>query len=328
MKAGDLPDIGDEASRAPPSESLPRYSMLAPDSELSTLPPAELFEMNQAAMQDAEQPPEIPLMGMLTKLADLREEYIRGNQTFVKQINWLVQQGYLGVRRTRGDGDCFYRAFAFAYIERLLKAPEPFQATLVEDTLAMLERSVQLLQNVGYEALVYEDFYDTLVHTLKRIVNAQPDAPKLTQRGLLDAFNDTPISNSIMMYMRYVTSAQIKSDPFSYAPYLYNPDVPYADEPMDPADFCNHFVECMGKEADHVQITALTTALKVNVRVAYLDGHEHGKGTAADADTSPVNFVNFDNGEGEQLEPVSLLYRPGHYDVLSRMSEDPQEGLF
>ena len=59
----------------------------------------------QAAMQDAEQPPEIPLMGTLTKLSDLREEYIRGNQTFVKQINWLVQQGFLGVRRTRGDGD-------------------------------------------------------------------------------------------------------------------------------------------------------------------------------------------------------------------------------
>lgn len=139
-----------------------------------------------------------------------------------------------------------------------------------------------------------------------------------------------------MIYMRYVTSAQIKADPFSYAPYLYNPDVPYAEEPMDPADFCNHFVECMGKEAgqcladsyrilsltvamyiftpaiciaDHVQITALTTALKVNVRVAYLDGHEHGKGKDANVDTSPVNFVNFDNGEGDQLEPLTLLYR-------------------
>lgn len=55
-------------------------------------------------MEDAEQPPNIALMSHLTNLADLREEYIRGNQTFVKQINWLVQQKYLGVRRTRGDG--------------------------------------------------------------------------------------------------------------------------------------------------------------------------------------------------------------------------------
>ncbi|EKM52617.1 uncharacterized protein PHACADRAFT_261168 [Phanerochaete carnosa HHB-10118-sp] len=327
MKAGDLPDIDDKATPAPPQEGLPGYSIVAPGSELSTLPSAELFEMNQVAMQDAEQPPDIPLIGLLTKLSDLQEEYIRGNQTFVKQISRLVQQGYLGVRRTRGDGDCFYRAFAFAYIERLLKAPEPFRETLVQDTLTVLGRSVQLLQNVGYEALVYEDFYETLVHTIKRIINARPDVPKLTQRGLLDAFNDTPISNSIMIYMRYVTSAQIKVDPFSYAPYLYNPDEPYADEPMNPADFCNHFVECMGKEADHVQITALTTALKVNVRVAYLDGHEHGKGPTADPDTSPINFVSFDNGEGEELEAVTLLYRPGHYDVLSRMSEDPQESF-
>ena len=43
-------------------------------------------------------------MGALTKLDDLREEYIRGNQTFVKQINYLVGKKFLGIRRTRGDG--------------------------------------------------------------------------------------------------------------------------------------------------------------------------------------------------------------------------------
>lgn len=47
---------------------------------------------------------DIPLMGALTKLDDLREEYIRGNQTFVKQINYLIGKKFLGVRRTRGDG--------------------------------------------------------------------------------------------------------------------------------------------------------------------------------------------------------------------------------
>ena len=67
----------------------------------------------------------------------------------------------------------------------------------MQDTLAELQRSVKLLQNVGYEALVYEDFYDTLVHAVKRIVNAQPDASKLTQRGLLDAFNDTPSKSAV-----------------------------------------------------------------------------------------------------------------------------------
>ena len=66
--------------------------------------------------------------------------------------------------------------------------------------------------------------------------------------------------------------------------------------------------------ADQVQIIALTTALKANVRVAYLDGHAHpnpDKSAAADPDTSYVNVHQFDNGAGEQLEPVALLYRCG-----------------
>lgn len=52
-----------------------------------------------------------------------------------------------------------------------------------------------------------------------------------------------------MMYMRYVTSAQIKAEPMNYMPYLFNPDQPWLEDPMDPGDFCNLFVDPMGKEA-------------------------------------------------------------------------------
>ena len=47
-------------------------------------------------------------------------------------------------------------------------------------------------------------------------------------------------------------------------------------------------------------MNALATALKVNVNVAYLDGHDqHGK----------VSFVPFQNAPFTFLEPVNLLYR-------------------
>lgn len=67
----------------------------------------------------------------------LRAEYENGNQTFVDQIDWLVEKGYKGIRRTRGDGtsigfhydlsisqihdfishigDCFYRCTSQSY---------------------------------------------------------------------------------------------------------------------------------------------------------------------------------------------------------------------
>lgn len=87
-------------------------------------------------------------------------------------------------------------AFAFAYIERLLKTPEASRAAVVQAALKQVEQTSKLLQGVGYETLVYEDFYDALVHMIKRIVNAAPDAPQLTQRGLLEAFNDAPSTSS------------------------------------------------------------------------------------------------------------------------------------
>lgn len=60
---------------------------------------------------------------------------------------------------------------------------------------------------------------------------------------------------------------------------------------------------------DHVQMTALSKALHVNLNVAYLDGRNS---------TGVVDFVEFENGDNssESVKPIVLLYRPGHYDVL------------
>lgn len=62
-------------------------------------------------------------------------------------------------------------------------------------------------------------------------------------------------------------------------------------------------VEPMGKESDHIQIIALTAALGVPVRVEYMD---RGEG-------DQCNHHHFP----EDSNPVvTLLYRPGHYDIL------------
>ena len=89
-------------------------------------------------------------------------------------------------------------------------------------------------------------------------------------------------------------------------------------------------------------MNALSIALKVNVNVAYLDGHDpHGQ----------VSFVPFQNAPLTFIEPVNLLYRcvhsvcsclrhprtlslnapplirPGHYDILDRRDADPMPPL-
>lgn len=51
-----------------------------------------------------------PLVGQLEPLDHLREEYARGSSVFVAKIDRLKQDGWTGLRRARGDGDCFYRS--------------------------------------------------------------------------------------------------------------------------------------------------------------------------------------------------------------------------
>lgn len=54
------------------------------------------------------------------------------------------------------------------------------------------------------------------------------------------------VSNSIVVYLRLLTSAQIRADPESYASFLFHPEI---GEPMEIRDFCENFVEAVGKEA-------------------------------------------------------------------------------
>ena len=62
-------------------------------------------------------------------------------------------------------------------------------------------------------------------------------------------------------------------------------------------------VEPMGKESDHIHITALTSITGVPVRIEYMDrGEGHGVNTHIFPDgASPI---------------INMLYKPGHYDLL------------
>ena len=53
------------------------------------------------------------------------------------------------------------------------------------------------------------------------------------------------VSNSIVVYLRLLTSAEIKTNP-DYAAFLFHPET---GDQMDPENFCNNFVEAVGKEA-------------------------------------------------------------------------------
>ncbi|KAM5538858.1 hypothetical protein V8D89_007580 [Ganoderma adspersum] len=304
IRTADLPDVDE----FPPDDDDNDVLMAdASQDSVEELPPAGLFDHLQAFPGDGLPVPDRPLIAPLAPMLVLREEYENGSQFFVKQIDWLMHQGWIGIRRARGDGDCFYRALAFAYVENILNSSDSMLAA--SSALSVLEATVPQLENVGFQRLVFEDFYDCLAGLINQIINPVNNR-LLTIDLLLEAFNSPEVSNSIVVFLRLLTSAEIKTNP-DYAAFLLHPET---GEQMDPESFCNNFVEAVGKEADHVQMNALATALKVNVNIAYLDGHDqHGQ----------VSFVPFQNAPFTVIEPVNLLYRPGHYDILDRRDADP-----
>jgi len=274
------------------------------NTDISQLSQAQLYDLNQNLLDDAV--PDRPLIGPLTSMSTLRAEYEGGSRSFIDQIDYLILQGYVSIRRARGDGDCFYRSLAFGFIEHLLNSPQPDVEVVVGTSL--LESTVPMLEKAGFQSLVFEDFYEVLLSLVQQIIIPEPGGTTLTSKTLLEAFQSPEVSNSVVVYLRLVTSAQIRNDPDEYAPFLFHPEI---GEPMGTREFCEHFVEAVGKEADHVQMTALTRALKMSVNIAYLDGR---------SPTGKVDFVEFrdPDSQPENGSPITLLYRPGHYDILDK----------
>jgi len=301
LKTTSLPDVA-----AYPTAH--NASVINEETDISTLTNVQLYELNQSFLEDTT--PQRPLIDALASISTLRAEYEGGSRAFVYQIDWLKSKGFIGIRRTRGDGDCFYRSLAFAYIEMILRSSDKDMA--VASTISILESTTPLLEDAGFQKLVYEDFYDVFTSLINQVVTPEVGGTELTVETLTEAFQSPEVSNSIVVYLRLLTSAQIRSDPESYEPFLFHPEL---GEPMDIRTFCENFVEAVGKEADHVQVTALSRALKIDVSVAYLDGRSpDGK----------VDFVEFHDTESrsDHVQPLTLLYRPGHYDILDKRDTD------
>ncbi|KAG8908836.1 hypothetical protein FRB99_003074 [Tulasnella sp. 403] len=283
-----------------------------PGADANTMSEHELYLLAQE-LKDSEANIR-PLISSTEPIDNLRKEYENGGTQVPTRIDWLESQGWGGLRRTRGDGDCFYRSLAYSYVERIMYSEDVDLA--VTAALSILDRTLSLLKEAGFQDLVYDDFYESFVELIRNIVRPDREGRVLNAQSLLEAFQTPEISNSVVVFLRLVTSAQMRVDPSAFEAFLLHPDT---YEPVSVKEFCERFVEATGKEADHPQIAALTRALSVSVHVAYLAG------SATDNSTT-VDFVKFEpEGSQESVQkPVVLLYRPGHYDILERRATEAE----
>lgn len=159
-------------------------------------------------------------------------------------------------------------ALIFAYIERIFN--EPDRQLSVATSISTLENVLPQLKEAGFEQTVIDESWEIPRDLITGIVDPEPvsnSGKTLTPAQLLEVFQDDSstsannnkdrtltrgfffffaVSNYLAMFMRMVTSAQIRSDPDEYGPFLTHPDT---GEKMAVQEFCETFVEVLGKEA-------------------------------------------------------------------------------
>lgn len=214
----------------------------------------------------------------------LQKEYSIDDFVYQAKIKDL-SLNYSHVRKTRGDGNCFYRAFGFAYLEELIGNQLEYDRF---KTLA--SQSKDELVSLGFPSFTIEDFHQVFMEAIESVGKNQ------SVEELLKTFQDEGISNYIVVYLRLLTSAQLEKK----ADFFEN----FIEGGRTVQEFRSQEVEPMAKESDQIHIIALTDALGVCVRVVYMDR----------GGNQSVNHHDFPEDGSRPL--VNLLYRPGHYDIL------------
>lgn len=111
----------------------------------------------------AEQPLIDTMQAVISLLDQYKDAELPG---FAKGIVDLDNK-YRGLRKVRGDGNCFYRAFLYGYLDILVKLNESKLAESVNLANAERDRVLEVVKNsmndlvaVGYSEFTIETFYE------------------------------------------------------------------------------------------------------------------------------------------------------------------------
>ncbi|NXE71247.1 OTUB1 thioesterase, partial [Calcarius ornatus] len=173
-----------------------------------------------------------PLVSERLELAELYKEYAEDDHDLLQKYSYI--------RKTRPDGNCFYRAFGFAHLEALLEDGQELQRC-----------------DIGVTGVCPQ-----LMELIERVERRVP-LPEL-----LAAFNEPATSDYLVVYLRLLTSGCLQRHRRFFEQFL--------EGGRSIKEFCQQEVEPMCKESDHIHIIALARALHVSILVEYMDRGEGG----------------------------------------------------
>jgi ubiquitin thioesterase protein OTUB1 len=231
-----------------------------------------------------------PLISAKFDTNELKKEYLLEDKIYQDKVSELIKK-YKYIRRTRGDGNCFYRAFGFGYFEENLNNKKELER-FRQLTNDLKDKLVQL----GYLDFTVEDVSEVVVEIIDNVYKNG------NETNLMEILCSPSHSDYFVAYLRLFTSAylQMNSDFFEN----------FIEDGKTVKQFCTSEVEPMARESDNIHIIALAKAANIPLRVIYMDRSEQSSLTTHD-------FSATDDDNPNTFQPmITMLYRPGHYDLL------------
>ncbi|XP_065322324.1 ubiquitin thioesterase OTUB1-like isoform X2 [Gordionus sp. m RMFG-2023] len=244
------------------------------------------------------------LIGEKQKFEDIFKDY-DNDPLYIEKLKELSNK-YAFIRRVRGDGNCFFRAFAFSYFEYLSN-----HKLQIDKFLSVCKDYKSQLINSGTSDYILEDFYQSVETSLISIRDNLPEG------NLDEIFNDDGLSNYIVIYLRLITSRYLINNADFFQNFIEGYD--------NVENFCAQEVEVMNRESDHIHILALSSALSATILIEYLDRNLNPNNADNDVDNSSSNQISIkssnqhtfgSDGNDDSPSQIYLLYKPGHYDII------------
>lgn len=258
-----------------------------------------------------------PIVGEVEPLEQLFEDE---NPTLLgKMVQCLELFPGLRLRKTRGDGSCFYRSTLLAVSEYYLRSsvvPPSSSAAATsaqrhyERTLVLVDAGLDALCSIGYSRSAVDDFFIELKNYLLWLSSGGITVDTMMEKWRTEEHWGSFVLHSIrcLVALELLTggiwdfssaAARVVDDSDNqYFPFILGSS-PYESVRM----FVEREVEVANSEADQVHVVATARIFSLAYRIIYLDA-------------SPGTLVPVDIGETSLDVPLlNLIYRPGHYDI-------------
>ncbi|KAI0475863.1 peptidase C65 Otubain-domain-containing protein [Xylariaceae sp. FL0804] len=239
-----------------------------------------------------DQPPQSDIAQQEAAARDYKPD-LQADPIYIAKTSALPQT-YSHYRPIQGDGNCGWRAIAFAYFEVLVRSGDVNQLQDERLRLAKLNEGI-----AGGEDLVEET--DVLFDDLAAAMVGGGDPNDI----LFARFNDDDIARYLVYHHRLLAAARLRAAPDEYRHFLTEDIESYVQGTVMPLD----------REIEDICVTMIAEILlkpaRIGLGIVYLD-----RSAGTEANTIPMT----DNWEETSVlgRNIYLLYRPGHYDILYR----------